>query len=166
MWVTSSFGKTKDPVVNRDTVTNFPVSRLVNGVVVLGLLIIGGWQAQGLFSHSVRIRRAWPQAAQLSVHFFLGNLKNQQCCTSLRDLIMDAPMVERQERKERRKSPAPSGNQTRDLFIHCWMCYPLSYYYSPLAHFYCLEEPQIKKQAYCSSAFPRMSFDESGGLWQ
>ena len=41
-------------------------------------------------------------------NFFLGKLKNQQGCTSTRDLIKDAPLIERKEREEK-KAQLPSN---------------------------------------------------------
>ena len=56
-----------------------------------------------VFAQSVRIKLASPQAAKLIVHFFQGN---QQCCTSMWDLIMDTPLIdgERDTEKEREET--------------------------------------------------------------
>ena len=60
-------------------------------------------------------------------------VENQQCCTSVRDPITDAPQIERSEIEEKRreKSPAPSGIRTSDLSIRSPMRYRLSYHHGP-----------------------------------
>ena len=80
-------------------------------------------------AHSVPIKLALPQAALLSFSFSL-KVENQLCCTSTRDLIKDAPLIERFEREKREKSRAPSGsrNRTRDISIRSPMRYHLSYH--------------------------------------
>ena len=52
------------------------------------------------------IKFALPQAAQLSMFF----QENQQCCTSMMDLIKDAPRIGR-------KSPVPGGIRSHDLSV-------------------------------------------------
>ena len=64
-------------------------------------------------AHAVHIQLATPQAAQLSLHFY-GKVENQYCCTSTRDLIKDKSLME-SDKKEKKKSPAPSVIQTREL---------------------------------------------------
>ena len=52
---------------------------------------------QDLFAHSDRIKLASLQACFTSSPnlIYLGNLKNQQCGTSIRDLVKDAPLNDR-----------------------------------------------------------------------
>ena len=61
------------------------------------------------FAQSVPIKLVLPQAAQLSIHFLLR--KNQQCCTSSRDLIKDTPLRDRKKRikpsTQRESNPRP-----------------------------------------------------------
>ena len=49
------------------------------------------------FPNSVLIKLVLPQATQLSIHF----LENQWCCTSLWDLIKEAPLGDRVRERER-----------------------------------------------------------------
>ena len=70
----------------------------------------------------MRITSASPQAAKLSLHFFLGNLKNQSCFTYTRDLIKDTPLIERYEGEEKReKVQHPVGIEpgTSRTIIRC-----------------------------------------------
>ena len=55
------------------------------------------WALHKLFSQFVCIKLASPQAAQRSKHFFQ---ENQLCCTSVRDLLKDTPMIERETETE------------------------------------------------------------------
>ena len=70
-----------------------------------------------VFAQSVRIKLASPQAAQLSLHFFQ---ENQKCCTSMRDLIMDSPLIDGERdtengREEKKVKPLAGLKPTTSL---------------------------------------------------
>ena len=48
-----------------------------------------------------------------------------------KSFIITLATVLRHITKKREKNPAPGRNRTRNLSIHCPMCYHLSYHYSP-----------------------------------
>ena len=61
------------------------------------------------FAQSVRIKLALPQTAQLSIYILK---ENQQCCTSVRDLIEYAPLIDKgstEKEREDKKAQHPAG---------------------------------------------------------
>ena len=62
---------------------------------VSSLRVVGGKSLDDFFAHSVLSKLASPQAEQLILFF----RKVSKCCSSMRDLIKDAPLFDRKRKK-------------------------------------------------------------------
>ena len=76
------------------------------------------------FAHPVRIMLTSLQAAHLSLHF--RKVETQQCCTSMKYLLQDALLIER-DRKEKRKTASRGNNRTQDFTNSYSICNLLNY---------------------------------------